>query len=167
MSMIGSNILQEITSTKRDSEMRDGIDLALCACGRPGTGTIQRGQVTAPLCCGRAAGRAAPDQVSIGRTGPTQQFNQHEIVLQPGNMRFAATDGWVDSVNPTRDKFGSHRLKEMLSMGAHLPLAALQSLFERTLADFAQAPPPTRRPPTGRGQAITPAICQITFALRS
>jgi ligand-binding sensor domain-containing protein/serine phosphatase RsbU (regulator of sigma subunit) len=162
MSMIGSTLLNEIVNVKqitepslildelhrsilhslnrRGNQVQDGMDLALCAIAPVGGGVrVRFSGARRPLhyFADGCLAEVRPDRASIGQTGSTQPFSQHELCLQPGDILYMATDGWVDTVNPTRDKFGSNRLKEMLAKGAHLSLSAQQTLFETILADFA------------------------------
>ena len=48
------------------------------------------------------------------------------------------TDGWIDSINPARKRFGSQQFKEMLLKGVNLPLYAQKEVFTTILEDYEQ-----------------------------
>jgi ligand-binding sensor domain-containing protein/serine phosphatase RsbU (regulator of sigma subunit) len=161
MSMIGSTILQEITSTKRisephlvlqelhqgiynsiskrDNEMRDGMDLALCIIEPAGERVrVSFSGAKRPLfyCSAGQLHEVRADRMSIGQADFYAPFSTHELDLVPGDVLYMTTDGWIDALGPGRQKFGSPRFKQMLSEGAFLPLAAQRDMYTALLDEF-------------------------------
>jgi serine phosphatase RsbU (regulator of sigma subunit) len=51
---------------------------------------------------------------------------------------FLTTDGWIDSINIERKRFGSQRFKEMLLQAANLPIYAQKEVFTTILEEYEQ-----------------------------
>jgi serine phosphatase RsbU (regulator of sigma subunit) len=49
------------------------------------------------------------------------------------------TDGWIDTINPERQRFGSRQFKEMLLKVAYLPLYAQQEVLLEILTNYQQS----------------------------
>jgi serine phosphatase RsbU (regulator of sigma subunit) len=166
MSMIGRTLLQEITGARGVGEpaqvlhelhlgiqqslglggadLRDGMDLALCALTTVGDQVrVRFSGARRPLYyfSGDQLHQVRGDRMAIGQTEFDVPFSQHEIWLAPGDTLYLATDGWADSINPEREKFGHRYFREMLAEGAYLPLAGQREMFEAMLDDFAQGAP--------------------------
>jgi len=49
-------------------------------------------------------------------------FKNHEVHLQPGDIIYMYTDGFIDQNNPDRTRFGTHRLEHLLEKIASMPI---------------------------------------------
>ncbi len=166
MSMIGSSLLQEITGTRRlsepaeilrvlhqevlhalykkDGEMRDGMDIGLCAIRRIDSGAwVGFSGAKRPLhyFSGGQLHEVRADRMAIGQAEDFGAFSTHELLLAPGDTLYLTTDGWTDAINPGREKFGLARFRQMLAEGAYLPLATQQAVFSQALEDHESGAP--------------------------
>jgi serine phosphatase RsbU (regulator of sigma subunit) len=166
MSMIGRTLLQEITGSRgvsepaqvlhelhlgiqqslglHDADLRDGMDVALCALKTVGAQVRVRfsgARRSLYYFAGPGLHEVRGDRMTIGQTQFYQPFGQHELWLAPGDTLYLTTDGWADAINPEREKFGLRYFREMLVEGAHLPLTGQCEMFEAMLDDFAQGMP--------------------------
>ncbi len=165
MSMIGNTLLYEIINTKRifepnlileelhlgilnslnskDAKIQDGMDIALCCIerGKNGNVKVQFSGAKRSLYCfsKQQLIEIQADRKSIGQSKSSQvNYTPNEITLQSGDTLYMSTDGWVDSINPERRRFGSHQFKEMLLQGANLPLKAQEEVFRYILDEYEQ-----------------------------
>jgi serine phosphatase RsbU (regulator of sigma subunit) len=164
MSMIGNTLLSEIITTKhihephlvleqlhlgilnslnkKDNQMQDGMDIALCCIE-----TLDNEQVKVqfsgakrPLYyfSNQSLSQLSADKKSIGQAKADGKYSLQEISLKKGDTLYMTTDGWIDTINPERHRFGSQRFKEMLLKAAHLPLHAQKEVFASILEDYEQ-----------------------------
>ncbi|MCU0390961.1 MAG: SpoIIE family protein phosphatase [Thermoflexibacter sp.] len=164
MSMIGNTLLYEIITNKnirephlileqlhwgiltslnkKDSRMQDGMDIALCCIE-----TLDNEQVKVqfsgakrPLYyfSNQSLSELSADRKSIGQANSEGKYALQEVVLSKGDTLYMTTDGWIDSINPERKRFGSQRFKQMLVKGANLSLYAQKEIFTTILEEYEQ-----------------------------
>jgi histidine kinase len=77
---------------------------------------------------------------SIGGWQEKQSGNFHNetVVLQKGDTIYLTTDGYIDTTNPERIRFGSQKFKELLEMYGHLPLHDQKEMLLYELILFQQ-----------------------------
>jgi histidine kinase len=68
-------------------------------------------------------------------------FQNETIILQKGDAIYLTTDGYIDTTNPERIRFGSLKLKEILEMYGHLPLYEQKEMLLYELLSFQQNTP--------------------------
>ena len=116
---------------------RDGMDLGLCILEEEANNTVRltyggakntlfvvtKGELTT----------LKGDRKSIGGRKKEFTFNQQEISLQQGDTMYLTTDGFIDQANHKRERFGSRRLRELISEVHHLPMREQGALFEQAL----------------------------------
>lgn len=82
----------------------------------------------------------APTTNPLGYFG-TLDFLPASFSLEPGDRLLLYTDGIIEAVNPSGDRFGLERLKEMLARNGSDHLEFLDSVFT-SLQTFGAADPP-------------------------
>jgi serine phosphatase RsbU (regulator of sigma subunit)/ligand-binding sensor domain-containing protein len=76
-------------------------------------------------------------RISIGITTKKKRcFEEHELILNQGDLIFLTTDGYSDQNNEQRRSFGSNNLKKLLASNAELPLFQQQQILEKKLDDY-------------------------------
>ncbi len=164
MSMIGNTLLYEIINTKgifephlileqlhegilnslnkKDANMKDGMDIALCCIEKQANNEvkIQFGGAKRPLyyLSNNQLVKVKADRKSIGQSYTKDIFTLNEITLQVGDTLYMTTDGWIDTINPGRARFGSQKFQEMLLQGINLPLNTQKEIFSQILEDYEQ-----------------------------
>jgi sigma-B regulation protein RsbU (phosphoserine phosphatase) len=69
-------------------------------------------------------------------------YEQAEVVLEPGDVLVAYTDGVTEAWNAADEEFGEDRLAEVVSASAHLPAAAVADEVVRAVRSFVGPIPP-------------------------
>ncbi|TAH18974.1 MAG: hypothetical protein EAZ08_09950 [Cytophagales bacterium] len=165
MSMIGNTLLNEIINTKNilaphlvleqlhigimnalnkaGAKIQDGMDIALCCIENEGSGNVKVQFSGAKrhlyYFSNQQLAEIQGDRKSIGHCLVAQvKYTTHEVMLHSGDTLYMSTDGWVDSINPARKRFGSQQFKEMLLKGSHLPLNTQEEVFRHILEDYEQ-----------------------------
>lgn len=81
------------------------------------------------------------DRISIGgvkNTKETEEFNNHIINAEKGDILFLSSDGLTDQNNTERKRFGSNRLKEIILNNISEPMIKQKEIIEKELNDFQQ-----------------------------
>ncbi len=163
MSMIGNTLLREIIESKqitepadilielnqrviqslnrRDRRFQDGMDIALCM--------IE--DINENLVLVKFSGAKRPlfyfetelKEINASRASIGQHvdavFSQESLFLPKGKATlYMTSDGWSDTINPTRKRWGSQALKNMLLQGAFIPLEAQKTLYLKELNSYQQ-----------------------------
>ncbi|HAF29185.1 MAG TPA: hypothetical protein DCG75_09080 [Bacteroidales bacterium] len=79
------------------------------------------------------------DRISIGgvkNTKEIEQFNNHIINTEKGDILFLSSDGLTDQNNSERKRFGSNKLKEIILNNISEPMAKQKEIIENELSDF-------------------------------
>lgn len=152
MSMIGNTLLQELINEKQiyapsqiiynlhkgiqtalhqeENNNKDGMDLILC------TLDYEDNQYVNITFAGAKRNliiikddqliELKGDRISIGGNQNVKEmtFSDQKITLKKGDLIFLTTDGYEDSPNHQRKKFGYNRLKNMLSLNSKLDLTS-------------------------------------------
>ncbi len=142
MSMVGSSLLNEIVLTKdtsnpsailsqlncgvqdalkqRENQTRDGMDCAFCAIDYPNRRLKYAGANRA-LWVIRKESSADVEEIKAtkcaigGFTSETQEYETHEIQLQPGDTVYMSSDGYADQFGGDKGKkLMTKRFKEIL-----------------------------------------------------
>ncbi|MBX7222048.1 MAG: FHA domain-containing protein [Blastocatellia bacterium] len=121
-----NGVREALRQTQADSESQDGMDVCLCR--------IEPGQVTfagakRPLYCVPLNGSPLTleeikgDKRSVGgmQKEARRTFTNQTIAVGSGLMLYLTSDGFGDQPSPEGAKYGTRRLKELLSSFAHLP----------------------------------------------
>lgn len=81
------------------------------------------------------------DRISIGgvkNTKETEQFNNHSIDIEQGDILYLSSDGLTDQNNLERKRFGSNRLKGIISDHISEPMVKQKEIIEKELKEFQQ-----------------------------
>jgi serine phosphatase RsbU (regulator of sigma subunit) len=79
------------------------------------------------------------DRYSIGgykKSEQTKQFTTHEIDIEFNDILYLSSDGLIDQNNEARKRFGSSRLREILTDNIAQPLSKQQEIIENKLDHF-------------------------------
>ncbi|GAB4186487.1 MAG: hypothetical protein OHK0057_01660 [Thermoflexibacter sp.] len=135
---LNTSIRKALRQTHTDND--DGMDVALCAIAKPDEeGLIKvtfagakRNMVYYSQAQGDQLLEIKGDKKTIGgffKENRNNQFTNHEVVLQKGDVLFFYTDGLTDQPNIKQEKFGSVRLKNILKENLHLSLSEQQIII--------------------------------------
>ncbi|WP_299453959.1 7TM diverse intracellular signaling domain-containing protein [uncultured Microscilla sp.] len=135
---------QKIRSDLRQAETNnsDGMDMSLCVIEPL---TAQQFKVTfsgakRPLYYVQEGefNQLKADRFSIGgevyEDERARVFTNQELILAKGDALYMMTDGFGDTPDAERRRFGSRNIKKMISHYAHLSMKEQQVAFEATLA---------------------------------
>ena len=79
------------------------------------------------------------DRISIGGAKTNkkgEEFNNHIIKAETGDILYLSSDGITDQNNPERKRFGSSKLKEIIMENISAPMEAQQEAIEKELNEF-------------------------------
>ncbi len=71
----------------------------------------------------------------------SRKFESHEVILDSNSMLYLLSDGYVDQNDLQRNRFGSRRLRELLSTIAFLPMNEQQEALQNQLKEHMQGTP--------------------------
>ncbi|NJK83571.1 MAG: SpoIIE family protein phosphatase, partial [Saprospiraceae bacterium] len=146
MSMIGHTILSEIVNENRifdparilemlhegivkalkqhESGNTDGMDVCLCHVAPQDDGqrfalTFAGAKRSLYIFQNREISEIKGDRFTVGGTQLVQEvnFENHHLQLSKGDCIYLSTDGFIDTPNPDREKFGSEKIQ---NPSAHL-----------------------------------------------
>ncbi|MCU0393157.1 MAG: SpoIIE family protein phosphatase, partial [Thermoflexibacter sp.] len=165
MSMIGSTLLKEIIETKQIYEpskiltelninlvesfnrrthgFEDGMDIGLCSIESINSQEIliKYSGARRPLYYfDTQLHKIQGDRFSIGKRHlEVYQYKQHEFRLpKEKSMLYLTSDGWVDTINPERVRYGSKRLTHILQQVTYLPCHAQKAILLQDLENYNQ-----------------------------
>ncbi len=130
---------------QEESANDDGMDIVLCrfplnrAPDRPMLYASAKGGIWIQHNAGELS-RLPITRRSVGGKfyGKNIPFEQHEVLLQPGDLVYLLSDGMIDAVDVARKRFGSARFQRLLASIMHLPLAQQKEAVEQALAQHQQ-----------------------------
>jgi serine phosphatase RsbU (regulator of sigma subunit) len=145
-----AQILEELNTSIRKAlrqshtDNDDGMDVALCAIAKPDKeGLIKvtfagakRNMVYYSQAQDDQLLEIKGDKKTIGgffKENRNNQFTNHEVVLQKGDILYFYTDGLTDQPNVRQEKFGSVRLKNIIKENLHLSLSEQQIIIMEEL----------------------------------
>jgi PAS domain S-box-containing protein len=77
------------------------------------------------------------DKYYIGTGTPEKLFIQHELKIQSGDMVYCFSDGYADQFGGEKGKkFGSKRLRELLSSISHKEISEQEQLLQNTFSSW-------------------------------
>ncbi len=164
MSMIGSTLLKEIIETKRiyepseilnelnvrlvqalgstQEKLEDGMDIALCCIEDTPSGAISikfSGAKRPLYYFDKQIHKIQGDKIAIGRQHTLPfSYQQHQILLPSNTIIYLLSDGWIDSMNTQRFRYGSLRLQSFLAKLGYLPLYSQKELLLNDLETYTQ-----------------------------
>ncbi|MCS7017542.1 MAG: SpoIIE family protein phosphatase [Cytophagales bacterium] len=83
------------------------------------------------------------DKKPIGgfKKDPHRRYQDHYLTLQAGDAVYLFTDGITDQPNPSLEKFGYQRLKELILQNGKLPMQQQKELFVNKLEAYRKGAP--------------------------
>ncbi|MGD1841790.1 MAG: SpoIIE family protein phosphatase [Thermonemataceae bacterium] len=141
------NLHEEVEQVLRqqDSDNRDGMDICLVEIKREVANSRQVTFVGAkrPLYIYRKAQRTIEqikgDRKSIGGIRLDQTpFTNQQLFLQPDDVLYLTSDGYIDQSDKDRKKFGNTQFVELLQEVATEPLRIQKKILEKALTDHQQ-----------------------------
>ncbi|HWY11908.1 MAG TPA: tetratricopeptide repeat protein [Bacteroidia bacterium] len=127
LSELNNGIKAILKQNESDSELRDGMDIALCSFEfTPQGATLEYAGANRPLYIIKKGElkEFSPTKASIGGlTTNNFTFANHTVQLEKGDTIYMFSDGFVDQFGgPKEKKFSSKRLKELLLSIDHMPM---------------------------------------------
>ncbi len=127
-----------------DASTRDGLEICLCRLEK-GSSTMIYCGAGRPLYISRKQENRdngillefKGNNKGIGgkQREDERVYTDHEIEMIDGDMVYLTTDGYVDQNNPYDEKFGSRRLKTLMSEISGLPVQEQKDILAKTLSD--------------------------------
>lgn len=107
--------------------------------------TFSAGQ--APLLLHRAASDRCEvfdsDTIPLGMFGGMKVPEKEPLVLEPGDLYAAISDGIFEAADPAGEEFGTERVVELLRAHREAPLAELLDSLRREVEEFTEGAPPS------------------------
>ncbi|NRA13628.1 MAG: SpoIIE family protein phosphatase [Crocinitomicaceae bacterium] len=140
LDFVNKEINETLNSEYSEEEIRDGMDVVLCALdldkmvlyfagAKNGVTIIRKGE----LIQYKGNRKAIGNTISKDHEG----YTTHEIKLKKGDIIYTFTDGIVDQFGgPAGKKFMSKRVRELLLSITHLPLEEQKGLIEKAFLDW-------------------------------
>jgi len=140
LDFVNKEINETLNSEYSDEEIRDGMDVALCAIdiknkilhfagAKNGIYIIRNKELI----------EYKGNRKAIGNTGArdNETYDTQEITLETGDVIYSFTDGLVDQFGgPKQKKFMSKRFKELLLSIVDQPLQTQKDLIEKAFNDW-------------------------------
>lgn len=126
------------TFSKSESEVKDGMDISVCALNRL-TLQLNWSGANNPLWYMSEGTfyEAAPDKQSVGKNEQHKDFTSHTIQLKKGDVVYLFTDGYADQFGGEKGKkFKYKALKELLLSVHAKPMDLQKETIERTFTDW-------------------------------
>ena len=116
---------------------RDGMDLGLCVLDEGPDNCVHLtyggAKNTLFVVTGGELTTLKGDRKSIGGVKKDFSFTQQKISLQKGDAIYMTTDGFIDQANNKRERFGSRRLRELITEVHRLPMDEQNKRFASAL----------------------------------
>jgi serine phosphatase RsbU (regulator of sigma subunit) len=135
LSYLNKSVKHTLKQNESDSELRDGMDIALC-CFDFNARSLEYAGANRPLYHVRAGKLTEyrPTKAPIGGlTSDEQYYENHLVELRKDDMIYIFTDGYADQFGgPEGKKFMSKRLKELIISVSHLTTKEQEKIFVET-----------------------------------
>ncbi|MBS1635451.1 MAG: tetratricopeptide repeat protein [Bacteroidetes bacterium] len=125
------SVLVQDTFDKSENELKDGMDISLCAY-YPHNNTLQWAGANNPLWIVRNKQliEIKADKQPVGTFIAPHPFHQHEIQVLPGDRIYLFTDGFADQFGgPKGKKFKYKQLEELLIASSTSPVTQQQAIL--------------------------------------
>ncbi len=142
LSLLNQNIRKSLNQEASNST--DGMDIGICTIeqSRNGMNIEFSGAKNNLLYISKTDGKIQSllgDRTSIGgksRIKITNDFKNHTVQLQKGDLLYLLTDGIIDTANKDRKRFGNKNVKSILVHNHSLSMEAQQQCLEDTLEKY-------------------------------
>ncbi|HAS47549.1 MAG TPA: hypothetical protein DCS93_44140 [Microscillaceae bacterium] len=166
MSMIGNSLLNEIVNNQNkhnparilqlmhegirtrlmqeETSNRDGMDVCLCRLEYRDDDKIELtfSGAKRPIFLVREGElkkiHGSIESIGGWLEGMQRDYENKTIELEKNDALYLTSDGFTDSANPKRKKFGEKRFRKMLIDIAHLPMSEQRQIVVKSLADHQQ-----------------------------
>ena len=135
LDFVNTEINETLNSEYSDEQIRDGMDIALCAIDPINKTLHFSGAKNGVFIIrGKELIEIKADRIGIGFTDNSHtQFTTQTIQLEKGDTLYTFSDGFVDQFGGPKDKkFTSRRLKDLLLSISNEPMNHQQSTLENT-----------------------------------
>jgi len=122
------------TFEKSEKQVRDGMDISLCAFD-PQTLLLRWAGANNPLWLvrGNKLQKTGPDKQPVGEYIDETPFTTKEMQLEPGDMLYLFSDGYADQFGgPDGKKFKYKQLETLVQKTAVLPCHEQETIFAQT-----------------------------------
>ena len=131
-------VIKSLRQTGKQGESRDGMDIALYVIDRKNM-KIQFSGANNPLIIIRNKEiiQIKGDRMPIGFHLIMDEFANHEIEIQEGDMLYSFSDGYQDQFGgENASKFMIKKLKNLMVEVSHLPLDEQKKIFDATITQW-------------------------------
>ena len=138
LDFLNNEVNLSLNSYYNDEEIRDGMDLAFCAIDSFNKRLYFSGAKNSALIIrGDEMIRLKGDREAIGFGGNKHRFTNQEVNIQPGDMVYTFSDGYIDQFGGDKGKkFMTKRLKELLLLSAPLSMEEQQKYIEEAFDNW-------------------------------
>lgn len=133
-----AQVVESSDGTKTEWEVKDGMDIALCALDRS-TLKLQYAGAHNPLYIVRNGEliEYRGDRLFIGNTDETTVFKTHDVQLQKGDMIYVFSDGFADQRGgPDNKKFYYKPFQDMLIEYSQKSMDEQQSHYDKVITEW-------------------------------
>ncbi len=127
-----------LTFEGSESQVRDGMDIALCAID-PATMTLTFAGANNPVWIARQGAMTVlkGDRRAVGFHDSSAGFSQQEVQLKPGDVVYLFSDGFQDQIGGAQGrKYLTRRFREQLQSLSTLPLAEQGQRLQQEFATW-------------------------------
>lgn len=121
------------TFARGESEVKDGMDISLCAIDFKTLTLLWSGANNALIyVSGGTMKELAADKQPVGNSDHPKNFTTHRLSMNKGDCIFLTTDGYSDQFGgPKGQKFKSKKMRTLFAENAHLPMKELREVISR------------------------------------
>jgi serine phosphatase RsbU (regulator of sigma subunit) len=126
------------TFEKSEGEVKDGMDISLCAINTK-TGSVEWSGAYNPLWYiqDNELKEVVPDKQPIGKVDNPKPFSTHTLNLKKGDALYLFTDGYADQFGgPQGKKFKYKQLQQLLIDNGKLTMEKQKKVLEETLENW-------------------------------
>lgn len=136
LDLLRIKIIMALKQTGASGENKDGMDMVFCCLDKKKK-QLTYAAANNPLWILRKGEvlEFEADKEPVGvSVGESNQFNQHVVKLEEGDVIYTFTDGYADQFGGEKGKkFKYKQLKELLLANARMPLASQKQVLEDTI----------------------------------
>ena len=126
------------TFERSESEVKDGMDISLCAWNKTTNELLWAG-ANNPLWYvqNKQMKIISPDKQPIGKTDNPMPFTTHKIQLNTGDCIYVFTDGYADQFGGDKGKkFKTKQLQDILTANSHKEMEEQKDILEKSLSEW-------------------------------
>lgn len=135
---LNREVIELFSRTNTDADLRDGMDIALCALNEERT-VLEFAGANNPmyLLRGGELTEIKGDKQPIGKYEYSKNFSNHTLEVQKDDVIYLFSDGYADQFGgPQGKKFKYSKFKELLVSNYQRPLAEQKAIFYQAIEEW-------------------------------